>query len=316
MIKANRGKAGTLAIGAADIERVAQYLTEASDKKRIEMVERVEAIEESMRENRHGIESRERNIREGECEKEELMQRMTNLPPLAEITAKAASADLARAISLPYVKSIRAEQTDGKNYIVATTRENALYTTLDHKYSRSERWYKVRPYKIPLPAYYIRIGLLPHKTMATNTDALGIALAEPRKDTAHWLDWIRGYNHEPHPHWGTTSVPRTDEGTGEYRGVCLGEYENEVSKAFRESIADGLIALTIYLQSAGTENAYIKGRHKWALWLGKREYNLALIPSEKEGKKLEEAKDDRYCDCRQDEDNACDNEDCDCSCHD
>ena len=199
-------------------------------------------------------------------------------------------------------------------FIVVKTRPNSLVTTLDRKYSKGERWYKSKPYKIPLPAYNIRIGLHPYASYALERNALGLALAESN-DTAHFLSTISRYRHEPHPHWGTTSIDPSE--TGEYKGVCLGEYEGEVSSAFRRSIAEGLIAFAVYLQTAGSTHAYVTKREVWALWLGKAEYNASLVPSAEEEKTLVESAEDAEegdCACRNDDDE-CVEDDCECDCH-
>src|SRR3972149_5400825 len=129
---------------------------------------------------------------------------------------------------------------------------------------------------MPLPAYKIRIGTGIYRSITQNDSALALALANPTGDTANYLQWINRYRHQPHPHWGTPSV--RGEIT-EYRGICLGEFELEVSRAVRTSITDALVAVSIYLQTAGSPRAYVHKREEWALWLGKKAYNFAIVPS-------------------------------------
>lgn len=262
---------------------------------------RIEYLQQEMQSRTEDVESYKILI-------EQIQDEITKLPPPPTVTPEEVRANITRALSLAYVKSI---SIDGRNIIV-TTRVNALYTTLERKYSRAERWYKVKPYKIALPSYRIRIGVVPAQSLSNKTDALALTLNEYTADTAHFLPWVNRYSHEPHAHWGTTSARASDE----YRGICLGEYESEVTKAFKISLTDGLIALAIYLQSAGTDHAYINKRELWALWMGKHEYNRALVPSEKELQTLTEDEDGSdYCDCRVNSDDECNDDDCECDCH-
>lgn len=292
MIKANGAvkKAG-VALEAGDIETVAGYLRRNGDGSRMKVQADIETLtsaiheaEERIEARREEIVERERIIERDQERRTVLERKLEEMPEAQPIGNDVAQADIARALALPYIKSIAIEEMDRKQYIVATTRANSLFTILDRKYSRSERWYRAKPYKIALPAYKIRIGTAPNSTLAQNREALGLALADSN-DTAHWLEWIKRYGHEPHPHWGTQSVSSSNR--GEYKAVCLGEFESEVTQTFKRSIADGLMLFAIYLQTAGSVRAYITKKETWALWLGKRGYNVALVPSEKEVKTLE-----------------------------
>ena len=313
----------------SDIAMLAGYFSTANDTDRMKKQERITSLSENMRDDenridqlRQDIDKYERNIQEYSDERATLERELQDIPPTALISPDYVTADIARAAALPFIKSLKIENAtiDGTplTFIVAETRAGSLQTTLEKKFSRSDRWYKVKPYRIPLPTYTIRIGTLLHKTHAQNDKALAIALADPA-DTANYFSNGR-YSHELHPHWGTRSA-----NVGEYKPVCLGEYESEVSSAFRKSIADGLTSLAVYLQTAGTTNAYVSsGREVWALWLGKKEINALLIPSATESKKLEATGDivdeDGRCenDCYESEEDGgerqCD-DDCDCECH-
>lgn len=327
MIKANKktATARELDLTEEDIALVADLFSRARDSEGVKKQNRVRRLENEIRDenrrienSRADIESRERDIVSYQEERDTLTREIAEAPAPVPYPVSGAKADLERARALPWVKSLSIEtitvQGADLQFIVAKTRANSLVTTLDKKYSRSERWYKAKPYKIALPAYNIRIGLMPHNSCALESRALGLALADSN-DTAHFLSTISRYKHEVHPHWGTTSVP-TDN-TGEYRGVCLGEYESEVSGAFRRSIAEGLIAFAVYLQTAGSSHAYIAKREIWALWLGKAEYNVAIVPSAEEEKTLgESAEDSDDCTCYDGEDRTCDDDcDCECDCH-
>ena len=298
MIKANATKprASALEIEAEDIGVVADYLTRASDTERRRKEERVASIQNTIRDSGFYVERKrgeiadyEQEIKESKSELSTIEQEIANLPPAHTITLDEARADIQRALALPFVKNIAIERIDRKVYIVATTRDGVLTTTLNRKFSRAEKWYHVKPYKLALPTYKIRIGTALRNTITQNEEALGLALANPKEDTGYFLDWIGRYSHEPHAHWGTPSIRNEEE---KYRGICLGEFEHEVSKAVRTSIADALIAVSIYLQSAGTPRAYVHKREEWALWLGKKAYNFAIIPSEKEDVILNEAEDE------------------------
>lgn len=333
MIKATKTKqspAPAVPFSDSDIALLAGYFSIANDTDQIIKQGRIATLTDNMRDDesridqrRQDIDNYERNIREYNDERDILERELQDTPPPASVSPDYARADIERARALPYIKSLNVERQtiDGTDYtfIVAETRANSLYTTLEKKFSRSDRWYKVKPYRIPLPTYSIRIGTLPYKTHAQNNRALAIALNDPA-DTAHFHPNDR-YNHEPHPHWGTRQA---DTGEYKYKAVCLGEYESEVSSAFRRSIADGLTALAVYLQTAGTESAYVHDREIWALWLGKKEINALLIPSATESKKLEatgeSVDDENTCDnnCYESEEDGgerqCD-DDCDCACH-
>lgn len=313
----------------ADIAVLANFFTLANDQEKEKLLGRKAQISRNIEDEEQRIRNRERDIQELEenikaykTEQIILAEQIDTLPTVEPVLPEVAKADMEKLLALSYVKSVEFKQIADNPYLVVQTRPNSLYTTLEKKYSRSGRWYKAKPYRIPLPAYNIRIGLgRAHRTLATNTDGLAIALANAEEDTGHFVDWTR-YTHQPHPHWGTTSVYRDERGA--YRGVCLGEYENEVTRAFRTSIAEGIVALAVYLQVAGTRSAYVNDRAWWALWLGKKEYNLAMIPSEKEVKELvedeerephQEPDEERYsCDSGDDCD-MCSDEECGCSCH-
>ena len=297
MIKANATKprASALEIEAEDIGVVADYLTRASDIEHRRKEERVASIQNNIRdcgfyvERRRGeIADYEQEIEKSKSELGTIEHEIANLPPTRTITLNEARADIQRALALPFVENIAIERIDDKVYIVATTRNGVLTTTLKRKFSRAEKWYRVKPYKLALPTYKIRIGTALRNSITQHEGALGLALANPKEDTGYFLDWIGRYSHEPHAHWGTPIIRSEEE---KYYGICLGEFEHEVSKAVRTSIADALIAVSIYLQSAGTPRAYVHKREEWALWLGKKAYNFAIIPSEKEDV-INEAEDD------------------------
>ena len=316
MIKATDKRKLTVK-NTADLSIVADYLTQSQDTARIALVERRAVLAENIRGNEdrieralNDIENWRVEIMEYTNERDQIEREIADLPVPRPVSPEKANTDLVRVLALPYIKSIGTEEMDGKQYIVIETRANSLYTTLDRKYSRAERWYKSKPYRIPLPVYNIRIGIVPSKTLAGNSEALGLSFADHAADTAHWLEWVNRYRQEPHPHWGTQSASSSN-----YKAVCLGEYESEVSQAFKKSIADGIASFAVYLQTAGTTNAYVQGRHLWALWLGKKEYNTAIIPSEKEIKTLEQDDDDCSCYENDGEDRVCD-DDCECDCHD
>jgi hypothetical protein len=310
MIKAGTKRAGTQGaeLGADDIGTIADYLTRAGDRARTLLEQRItdyrNGIEEDTRriENyRSDIEHSNQQVAEYTLEIQKAEHDFANLPPSKRITAEEARADIARALALSFIKGIEIVRDNGKVYIVATTRENTLQTTFAHKFSKRERWYRSKPYKVFMPAYKIRVGTKLRNTLANNEEALALTLANYQEDTANWLDWINRYSHKIHAHWGTTDIASA----GTWRAVCLGEYESEVSRAFKASIADGFVALATYLQASGAVNGYVHTREAWGLWIGKKEMNLAIVPSEKE---VLGEEDDMWCDnCESDEH---DTEDC------
>ena len=322
MIKANKAKptASELDIQPDDIGVIASYFGRVGDTDRRRIEERRESAQnnesyyrERVEHYLHEVKDAEQSVESSERELSDIEHELAHLPPAREISRDEIRADLKKALALSFVQSIAVERMDDHVFIVATTREGSLSTNLNRKFSRAEKWYRAKPYKIALPQYKIRIGTALHKSITQNSDALGLALAYPIADTANYLSWVYRYRHQPHPHWGTPSV--RGEITA-WRGICLGEFEHEVSKAVRSSIADALVAVSIYLQTSGATSAYVHKREEWALWLGKKEYNTAIVPSEKEVATLVEEDEGRWCDCRQNADDDCENgDDCECSCH-
>lgn len=289
-----------------------------SDRIRLENIkdnaqDQVDNLQQRIAEYTQRLESYKDDLGSSFAQIENIEKQIQELPTPEPVTEAQAEADLKRALSLSYVKGIVADD----HAFIIHTRPNSLYTTLERKYSPSGRWYKVKPYKIPLPEYYIRVSQTPRNTLANNSDGLAIALVN-ESDTQHFLDWVRRrYSHEPHPHWGATAVPT--HAPTVYRGICLGEYESEVTGAFKNSIADGIIALATYLQLAGSRHAYVHKRENWALWLGKKEYNLALIPSQKEVMSSEVVADDDHDElcphgCYDDDGERICLDDCECEC--
>ena len=314
MKKANRLQEppAPLKLTAADIATIAAYLTNASDDERTTKLSNIQKLRYNIADNIERADSRGRDIAELELlnsvygtEMAGIQREIDAMPVPVPVLPEAARADIARLAALPYIKSVKLESEGDDSYVIATTRANSLYTTLERKYSESERWYEVKPYSIPLPAYHIRVGLGAYPTLANKYDGLAIALADPKHDTAHFLPWISRYNHQVNPHWGTSSVSSYSD----YKCVCLGEYESEVTNAMRRSIADGVIALAIYLQQSDATHGHIHSRHEWALWMGKAEYNALVVASPKEVSTLEPLDDE--CDCRN-EDGDCISIGCEC----
>lgn len=316
-----------LQLSDSDIAVLAAYFTTASDRENVLKHERIQALQSSIRDNSASIQRRKNEIEEFKhdiaeykADIENIETDIKNTPPRAAVSTEEARNDLTRTLLLPYIKSIVIEG----GYLIATTRENSLFTTLDRKYSHAERWYRAKPYRIPLPAYHIRVKLSPARSLSQNADGLAIALVDPKRNTGNFISWTTRYVYEPHAHWGTRNIDRGGEDG--YCGVCLGEYEGEVTSSFSKSIADGVIALAIYLQNAGTSHAYVSKRELWALWLGNPVYNALIVPSETETKTLKEAEDEEnsdsddeendFCECRPDIDDVCnDDENCTCACH-
>lgn len=318
MIKASRrGGRGILDIDDEGIALVASHLTNTGSIEHIKIKEAKQGLTDGINSSQRRIDELESEINANEAEITELDKKIAALPLPPIVSPETAKKDLERATSLAFVKGIRVENMDGRKYVVITTRANALYTTLDKKFSANQRWYSVRPYRIALPSYRIRLALAEGSVYTQNDRVLGITLAD-WNDTRSFLPSITIYSHQPHAHWAAMQA-----GSGIYNGLCLGEYEDEIKKEFQESVADGLIALAVFLQTSEASSAYIRKRERWALWLGKTEYNLTIVPSEKEIKTLvEDTEDDtgndveRPCGCMESEDGArsCDSA-CACYCH-
>ena len=160
MIKntATKTPPATLDVRAEDIAKVADYLTRAGDTAGRKLEERkhsltndIQSCTERIDRDQRDIDTYRESIEANAREVATIAERIANLPTRRTITEVEARADLARVVALPYVKSVKSEVIDGKHYIVITTRPNSLQTTLARKFSRSERWYKVKPYKVALP---------------------------------------------------------------------------------------------------------------------------------------------------------------------
>ncbi len=275
MIKKSKPETAKAVAQDADVAAIALCLTNAKQMDRIRLERRKEEYDREREYQRENVERSQMSIEEY-TEQIELIERdIAALPAPVPVSVEEARTEAEKVLAIPFVKSMRTEKgRRGQDYIVVQTHENALFTTINRKYSKNERWYESKPYRIPLPAYNIRIGTEGGERYANSGAVLAIALAD-EEDTKNFIESSR-YNHEPHPHWGT---PGSRD--NQYQAVCLGEYENEVTRAFRSTLAEGLIALAVYLQTSGTESAYISSREMWALWLGKKEYNAVLIPSSK-----------------------------------
>ena len=250
---------------------------------------------------------------------------IAKLPPAKVITADETNAELAKVIALPFIAGVRLEKINARDYIIATTRPDTLYTTYTKKWSMtSARFYRAKAYKVPMPVYDIRIGTIMYSTLSNTEKSLALALAEYKSETADFQGGGR-YSQETHAHWGTQHISAPTD----YSKICLGEYESEVTKAFKKSLSEGLIALSVYLQTSGARAGYVNSREVWGLWLGKKEINALLVAKPAEDKKLQESgeqvsandsEDEDDCSCYEDGEHGngdyrqCD-DDCECDCH-
>lgn len=192
------------------------------------------------------------------------------IPPVEESTI---DAEIAKLAAFPWIAGVcLTNEYASDTFLKVTTRPNSLFTKMIHKLDEETRnIVEVPVYTIALPAYDILLSLKSFSTLSNNSYGLVIKLAD-RADYTHFLD--RGWcSQEVHAHWGSTH-------TRDCSKICLGEYEGEVTQAFMKSLSGGFASLAEYLQTAGANNAYVggeRGKIKWALYMGKREYNEACI---------------------------------------
>lgn len=304
-----------LTLNESTLQAIANALTLSKDAERPRLIDEIHSIERAIESNEQSIARYLNEVGNYQRDTKELADmkvkeetKLANLPPPVEVSTDEVKKDLAKVLALPFIKEVSYDTHEGSAYIVATTRENSLFTTLNRKFSKNDRWYSVKPYTIPLPAYKIWVGLNPGRTAANNEQTLCLSLAYPQKDTSNMYQQGR-YSQKIHAHWAARhrNLPSM---------VCLGEYEGQVSTALRTNLAEGLIELATFLQMSGAAHGYITSRHEWAFRMGKAEYNPLIVPSM--DKKTDDAElddeEDEECGCR-DSDGDCTTFDCSCECH-
>jgi hypothetical protein len=329
--KAKPRTPATNAVDEAGVAIIASFLTKLGntalsdyETRRQNYADDIQNRETSMKYHTDEIIAEAQRIKKVQKSIKVIEAEIEKLPPAKVITVDETHAELAKVIALPFIAGVRLEKINARDYIIATTRPDTLYTTYTKKWSMtSARFYRAKAYKVPMPIYDIRIGTIMYSTLSNTEKSLALTLAEYKSETADFQGGGR-YSQEPHAHWGTQHIgTHTD-----YSKICLGEYESEVTKAFKKSLADGLIALSVYLQTAGARNGYVNSREVWGLWLGKKEINALLVAKPAEDKKLQESgervsaddsdEDGDECSCYEDGDRdngrQCD-DDCECDCH-
>jgi len=300
------------------LTELAALLAKRADAGRQDIEASISILESDIESKRSSILDYQRYIEDNESDLEALVgelatfrDKLDALPPPPEPDEKATMAELDRIARLSWVKNVSIEQSPiamrPTLALCIETRPNALYTTMTKRISSAGRFYTTTPYKIALPAYDIIVSLTPRGSLSNSDSRLAINLHDYESDTANFMTGYE-YNHEPHAHWGARH--KHDE----FSELCLGEYENEINRAFRTSLFDGLVSLSIYLQIAGDRHAFVE-KHKWALWLGKKEYNEAITPRTVAEKKKAQEADVSDCECFDEEDDRRCDEDCVCDCH-
>lgn len=195
-------------------------------------------------------------------------------PPPNPRGANEVTGDIANLAALPFIESISYVEYEGYQKLKVVTRANSLYTKLIEKVSHMAGGrINVPEYQIPLPSYEILLTLSSFQTLSNTAGALCMRIANPsdaRNFTERWF-----MRQQINAHWGCSHVNQRTE----YKPLCLGEYESEVTNAMRKSLTEGFAALAIYLQTAGTNSAYQHSKIIWAIGMGKKEYNeLCVVP--------------------------------------
>jgi hypothetical protein len=295
------------------IQAIASLLTNAKDSEKAGLEQRIESLVDNIQQYERDIERSEMYLNRYNSEKVALIKALRELPEETRISDEVARAQAEAILKLSYIKNVSVEEMGGEEYIVIQTRENSMFTTLKKKFSRSQRWYRVKPYRVSLPAYTIRIAIGTRGNYSNNSEALGIKITN-EDDYSHFSEAVQIYSHQPHPHWASLGS------RGEYTGLCLGDYTSEIAIGIRNNLYKGVIAIATYLQISGATSAYITERERWALYLGNKEYNALLIPSVKEEEAIkpediEEDEDERTLTCAEDDCEMCEDNECACSCH-
>lgn len=248
------------------IERMLRYL----DTKHAARI----SLEESITHRKDWIARREAdNAREqAEMDKEE--KRLAALPSEGErLTQETAMELLSQAAKLPWIQEI--EATDGE-YIVITTRPGVLKTRFFERiaYWRGYRQQEMldEPVYLPLPQYRIMINshYLGADSWSNNGEAISISLADG-DEVGDFAGTHTGWHQETRAHWASHA-----EDEGDWSDLCLGGYGDVYTKAAQEGLIELLNTVAMFLQSAGWSGAYLP-KISWAIQLGKKEYNAALL---------------------------------------
>ena len=211
MIKANKAKAtATSELSDENIAQLGAFISKLSDTKRLQKElelndlvlcakneeGRALSYESDAVDHHEQAESYQHDADEIESE----LRKMPALPPKSADEVKK---EIVYLTALSWIASVEVISRDGANWLKVMTRPDALYTTLNSRISEGfHNWYRVRPYKIALPAYEIQLALVPFSTVCNNTKALVIKLADYEKDTAYFMR-CTGSMHDPHAHWAT-----------------------------------------------------------------------------------------------------------------
>ncbi len=274
MRKHDTQKSADITLTAEDVEAYGAYLDSANDADRTRVKDRIGRLERGVEEYEREVKKYQDYANEERASLAEEQEKLAGMPELEKVDRELARVQLESASKLPFVKSLTI--ADGKATII--TKENSLYTELTKKFSANDRWYSVKPYRIPLPSYKIVFTLAGFHTVANSENVLTLALANTLADTGSFKS--TRYVHQPHAHWSTPRAYRGEPSDYcEPKSICFGEYEPDMNTAFRKGLADGLLALAIFLQQAGARYGHVNSRHEWAYWLGKADYYPLIVPS-------------------------------------
>lgn len=195
------------------------------------------------------------------------------LPPEKEKSSEEIRTMFEELSTLPWIEKLKLERS-GSLFI--TTAPNILKTTFDVGLvlitGNSVEEYLPEPVSVPLPQYEIFINLqsIGGGSWSNSIRNLAIRVINPT-DVSSFAGRIFGYQQEVHAHWGSSGGRFM-----EWEKICLGDWEEDFTRASYKGLKDMLIELSMYLQVSGDEGSAYRRKEKWAAWLGKADYNFIL----------------------------------------
>lgn len=194
------------------------------------------------------------------------MRKELNQEPVPLESAKAILEEVA---NLAWVEKV---SLDG-SYLHIFTRKDMLKTVFDIQLvglNRPDSWvfeFLEGPVSASMPQYEIRVSLTNMGgSWTTNVGVLALRFSNP-DDVAHFDGKGILRRQEIVPHWASNG----NNGFEQWQYLCLGEYEDDLTKASAKGLVPFLTELALYLQLSGDQHAY-HPKPKWALMIGKKEY--------------------------------------------
>jgi hypothetical protein len=275
MIKANQDKeipAATLSYTPQALEQAMGYLMFPVDVKGREMRAKSENLRNYVRNDKDQIEYLTRQLVEytdnlGKHEKE-LAQIDAQLPEEHKPTIEQAQAAMEAASKLSWIQDLNIEGYSVKlitNPGILKTQLRTRIVDFGGGLMRTE--FLAEPVMVPLPQIEMFVNLqnMGNGRWANNTGAMAVRMIE-KKDVTTFIGG-KVVGHDPRAHWAAGT-----RGFREWSALCLGEYEKDLTEASKKGLADLLIAIASYLQTAGDEHAYLP-KAQWALAMGNPAYN-------------------------------------------